>query len=206
MVLGNFFSRLFQPAGVAAKRAKEPPSSLPLTHLAAEPDSRALQSSRRDLLRVAIRDVKAHLGIPADWLQMNALAGASPRRGPGLYASLVVRHWNPLLMVQAPNIERMLVQRVVLIDPAALDWLIGVSWKFELDPQVDTGVLPPSSAWGELPAGTSLPTHEMGIIAGPVLIPRSAHSPLDRLGAELRAGDGRRYTTGMEPTEPARLS
>jgi hypothetical protein len=154
-----------------------------------------------------LRDVKNTVGIPAPWLQMNALSGTSPRRGPGLYASLVVKNPSPLLMLHAFAIERLLVQRITMVDPLALDWLIGVSWKFELDESVEPAALPPRSAWLEPAPGDSPAAHEMGFIAHSVLIPGEAPSAVNRLNAEMAEGDTqRRYTTGMEPTQPAGLS
>jgi hypothetical protein len=206
-LLNSLISRLTRPSGTPAARATQPPSSLPLTNLAADADPRSAMHARRELLRIALRDVKATVGIPATWLQLNALSGASPRRGPGLYASLVVKHWHPLLMLHAFAIERLLVQRTVMIDPQALDWLIGVSWKFDLDADVEPAPLPPRAAWLEPAHADSPPVHEMGFIARSVLIPGAAPSALERLNAEMMAGDsGRRYTTGMEPTQPAGLS
>lgn len=206
-LLNSLLSRLTQPAGMPAGGARPPRSSLPVSQVAAASDSRDQMHSRRDLLRIALRDVKTTVGIPAAWLQMNALSGMSPKRGPGMYASLVVKHSNPLLMLHALAIERLLVQRVMMIDPLALDWLIGVSWKFELDDDVEPAPLPSRTAWLEPAPADGKVVHEMGVIAGPVLIPGAAPSARDRLNAGMTAGDlEQRNTTGMEPTQPAGLS
>ncbi|CAN5701552.1 hypothetical protein BH11PSE7_BH11PSE7_19220 [soil metagenome] len=204
-LLNSLMTRLTRPSA-PARNARPPQSSLPVTHIATEADSRSQMHSRRELMRIALRDVKATVGIPAPWLQMNALSGTSPRRGPGLYASLVVKHANPMLMQHAFAIERLLVQRIMMIDPLALDWLIGVSWKFELDEEVEPDALPSRSAWLE-PAQPGPALHEMGFINRSVLIPGQVPSAMERLNAEMAEGDTqRRYTTGMEPTEPAGLS
>jgi hypothetical protein len=206
-LLNALMSRLTRPVGAPARAAGSQQSSLPVTHVAADADSRGLAHSRRELMRVALRDVKATVGIPSTWLHMNVLSGTSPRRGPGLYASLVVKHSNPMLMLHAFAIERLLVQRIMMIDPLALEWLIGVSWKFELDDDLEPAPLPPRAAWLEPAPADSKVVHEMGFIAGSVLIPGAAPSALDRLNAELMAGDmEERKTTGMEPTQPAGLS
>jgi hypothetical protein len=204
-LLDSLISRL-TGAAYAPDSLKTPQSSMPATSMAPDTDLSAAMRSRRDLLRIALRDIKATIGIPADWLQIRVLGGTSPRRGPGFYASLVVKHWHPLLMLHAPAIERMLVQRVVLIDPLATDWLMGMSWKFELDDGVDLEPLPPRGAWLEQALAGSPAVHEMGVISGPVLIPDWTPSARDRVNVELMAGDAQpRNTTGMEPTRPARL-
>lgn len=103
-LLDSVFSRLGSRASALPDGdASAPSSSVPGTKPADLADASAAQRSRRDLLRIALRDIKGHLGIPTDWLQMHVMGVSSPRRGPGVHACLVVRHWHPSMMLHAPS-------------------------------------------------------------------------------------------------------
>ena len=173
-----------------------------------------VHSMRKDILRVALRDMMLRNGIPSTWLSAEMLRTTNSRKEAGMHMRFLVRHWEPRLMLHGPALEQDFTQRLLLVDPKALDWLAGFSWQFALD---DKGVCPPlphPNAWTAV-----APRHEPtapapistgDVIEGPVMIAKSpddVRADLERL-LSLRDEDIRRHSEkgdGFAATRPAAL-
>lgn len=225
----GFFSSLFGRSSPPASRASNDsqlarPSSMLATHTGfassglapAAPDAARQQfSNRRDLLRMALRDVTTQCGIPSVWLEIRVLAASSSsRKQQGVQARIVVKHWQPLLMAHAPALERRVIQRLMALDPLADQWLLGLCWQLEVPDEVGMLPLPTAVEWttnrpmrnARPLRAASVPQPSGDVIAGPVRLAtagaQDARASLDRM---LAAGDDRMRGHTAEPTQPAPL-
>lgn len=138
----SFLSRVFRSA--PATGASEAATGLP-SQGAAAPASAA--STRRELLRVVLRDTLIKHGIPNAWLSCEMLATSGGGRTAGMHLRLLVKHWDPRLLKHGVAFENSLCQRAALFDPEATDWLTGISWQFALDDPAACPAMPDPAIW-----------------------------------------------------------
>jgi hypothetical protein len=220
----SFFGRLLgftrQPA----------PASRPNSQMATMQSTMNANSSggtRRELLRVVLRDTMTRHGIPSAWIAGEVLASSS-RNGTlkGVHWRLVVKHWDPRLLTHGVAFQQALIKRVTTFDPLASGWLTGISWQFDLPDESLCPAMPHPGVWTAEPSTRPVEPHAVvlpggsgDVIAGPVRIsdPAVAHvqkedsakADLEQLFA-VRDADFRKHADGStEPmwlgTEPAGL-
>jgi len=176
----------------------------------------SVNSVRKDLLRLVLRELLTRNGIPQSWVSADMLRTTSSKRQEGLHVRFLVRSWEPRLLEHGPAIEQEFAHRLLILDPQARDWLSGFSWQFVLD---DTRVCPPlphPASWTappappqEEPARAPL-TKPADIIEGPMVLPRTSdevRADLEQLLA-LRDADQKRHAHGGDhfaATRPATL-
>jgi hypothetical protein len=205
-----------KPENTARPRhSRPPPASTQFEASQMSPGS--ANSVRKDLLKVALRDMLMRNGIPQAWVSADMLRTSSPRREPGLHVRFLVRRWEPRLMLHGPALEQEFTNRLLMLDPQAADWLMGFSWQFALDDTTACPPLPHPGSWtaphvATQPQGTAQsPVTKPGdIIEGPVVIPRSPDSVRAELEQMLAARDGdhKPQSQGGDhfaPTRPATL-
>jgi hypothetical protein len=104
-------------------------------------------STRRELLGLALRDTLTRQGIPAAWLSAEMLLFTSRGREPGIHLRLLIKHWDPRLLLHAVALQNVLIVRLLAIDPLASDWLIGISWQFALPDEGACPLMPHPGSW-----------------------------------------------------------
>ena len=97
-------------------------------------------ASRRELLRLVLRDTLNRTGIPTSWVGADLLAATSRGREPGIHVRLLIKHWDPRLMLHGIAFQNAYKKRVLTLEPQAERWLIGISWQFSLP---DDSLCPP---------------------------------------------------------------
>ena len=135
----GIFSRLFgQPAPVRAFPLSRP-AVMPDSKL---PDSMPGDSTRRELVHVALSDIRRRYGIPTAWLDcaVMVMPGREPGREPGrvpgyasepqLLVQLLIRHWDERLLKYSLAIQRQFSLQLIRLDPASSHWLQGVVWQY----------------------------------------------------------------------------
>jgi hypothetical protein len=105
------------------------------------------------MLGLALRDTLTHKGIPAAWLSAEMLLFTSRGREPGIHLRLLIKHWDPRLLLHAVALQNALIVRLLALDPLASDWLMGISWQFALP---DEGPCPPMPHPGSWTANAEL--------------------------------------------------
>jgi hypothetical protein len=176
-------------AGLFGRRAEPAPVSRPPVSVT---PSASRNATRRELVRVALRDTLNRHGVPADWLGVEALSAVTHGREPGLHLRLVVRHWEPQLLACGVALQRGVLQRVLLLDPLAANWMTGISWQFAPTDESNCPDLPPPAHWKSLPADR--PSATATASAGPSGAPETAadrKAALDRLLGQGRGPAGR---------------
>lgn len=195
-----------------------PHSNLSSVHSQMTPQAIASQNAtRRELLRVVLRDTLQRHGIPAAWIAAEVLSSTSRAGERGVHWRLMIKHWDPRLLVHGVALQEALIGRVMTFDPLSANWLNGISWQFALDDESACPPLPHPGAWtapvAEPDAAPTIaePLSSGDIIEGPVRLPTKGHedakADLDELLA-IRDADFR--TNGGKPptwasTEPAKL-
>jgi hypothetical protein len=150
----SFLSRIFGPA-------PSPVAALPAaahSHLASgyaqqsKTAENARGGTRRELLRVVLRDTLARHGIPTSWMAAEVLLSTSRAGRRGVHWRLVVKHWDERLMAHSISLQHRLIERVLAVDPLASDWLTGISWQLELSDEASCPPMPAPEAWAVEPA------------------------------------------------------
>lgn len=178
------------------------------------PNSTSPHNVRKDLLKLVMRETLTRNGIPQVWIAADMLRTTSPKREQGIHMRFLVRVWEPRLLEHGPALEKEFLQRLLLLDPQATNWLMGFSWQFALPDNHRPGPMPHPGSWTgprEAPHAPAAPETKPGdIIEGPVVIPRPAEdvrADLERLLA-ARDEDMKRNAQGGDnfaATRPATL-
>jgi len=142
--------------------------------------------SRRELLRVVLRDTLYRHGIPAAWFDAEVLVSTSRTGERGIHWRLVVKNPDARLLTYAVALQHALIKRLTTFDPLASAWLTGVSWQYSLPDGATYPVLPHPGTWKETPdaplppvAATASANGAADVIAGP-----SASEPASEKAAE----------------------
>jgi hypothetical protein len=200
-----------------------PAAAPPLSQLGSPPSqvggsSGSQSRSRRELLRVVLRDTLHRHGIPSAWLDAEVLVSTSRGGERGIHWRLSVKHPDPRLQNCIVALQNALIKRLMTFDPLASAWLTGVSWQYALDEDASHAAMPPPSTWkepGPQPVAAAAAIPSADVIAGPAAVDSAqASSPLDSVDVRadlehlfaVRDADFRRHETregaGDEATQP----
>lgn len=108
--------------------------------------------TRRQLVQTLLRECLRRNGIPTGWIECQMLVVNSRSRGPGMYARLVLRHWDPRLLTYAYAFQKELLAAVSQFEPQSSTWLHGVSWEFNVGDSCPYPEMPDPAIWREPPA------------------------------------------------------
>jgi hypothetical protein len=174
--------------------------------------------SRRELLRVVLRDTLNRHGIPAAWLDAEVLVSTSRSGERGIHWRLVIKHPDPRLQNCVVALQNALIKRLMTFDPLASAWLTGMSWQYALADDAPFAAMPHPSTWKDPAAQPVAPAPTMAsgdVICGPAAAaPEQAPSPLDCVDVRadlehlfaVRDADFRRHGTregaGEDATQP----
>ena len=103
---------------------------------------------RKEMLRMVLRDTLLRHGIPAAWIGAEVLTAVAQDGGRGgLHVRLLLRHWDAELVICTFTLQESYHKGVLALDPLAGDWLLGMSWQFDLNNTGDCPPLPPPHVW-----------------------------------------------------------
>jgi hypothetical protein len=140
-------------------------------------------AGRRELLRLVLRDTLNRTGIPTSWVGADLLAATSRGREPGIHVRLLIKHWDPRLMLHGIAFENAFKKRVLTLDPLADRWLLGISWQFALPDESNCPTMPHPGVWtSSVPAAAYLPGADA---AGAAAAPKVTPDPADLLGGSI---------------------
>jgi hypothetical protein len=210
----SLLKRLFSSSSPASHAHSQPASQLsPASALPSEGASGQDNASRRELLRLVLRDTLNRTGIPTSWIGADLLAATSRGRAPGIHVRLLLKHWDPRLMLHAIAFEQAFSKRLMTLDPASDDWLLGLSWQFSLADQSNCPAMPHPGVWtsnvtSEVPVtGDVLPSASSSgapdLLGGSIIISGPAATP-DSAAARPAAAAAIRQGAHPGATEPMR--
>jgi len=220
----SFLKQIF---GMSTRGPNSTSKTYSMLSPATSPPSRSTGSdstTRRELLRVVLRNTLNRHGIPTTWIGAEMLLATSRNREPGIHWRLMIRHWDPRLLTHAVALQNALIVRVLAFDPLAAQWLMGISWQFSLPDESLCPPMPHPGTWTSEPREPeeaapqeAQPSSYGDVIAGPVRIGAAAataaatedddvKADLERLfavrDAELELNAQR---TGTDATQPMYL-
>jgi hypothetical protein len=107
----------------------------------------ARDDTRRELLRMAVRDTLRKHGIPVEWVSAETSSRATRERERGMHLCLVLREWQPRLLEFTVALQKAIRSKLIRLDPLSPAWLAGISWKFEPHDEDLCPPLPPAHGW-----------------------------------------------------------
>lgn len=118
--------------------------------------------TRRQLLRLVLRETLQDNGIPFGWVQAEALQAVAPGR-EGIHVRFLICQWQPRFFTYCLAFQREFKARLLAIDPLARTWLMGFSWQYALPRGTAYLPLPPARTWAEHSIADE-PTHPAELI------------------------------------------
>lgn len=106
------------------------------------------QETRRQLLRLVLRETLQDNGIPFGWVQAEALQAVAPSR-EGIHVRFLICQWQPRFFPYCLAFQRQFKARLLAIDPMARTWLMGFSWQYALPSGTAYAALPPAHTWSQ---------------------------------------------------------
>jgi hypothetical protein len=204
----KFIQRLFSASKPPAYEASRMQLAAPVS----QQFPLSQNGTRRELLRVVLRDTLHRQGIPQDWIAAEPLTTTGRDGARGIHWRILVKHWDPRLVVHGVALQQALIKRVTTFDPLADTWLHGVSWQYALEDESLCPPLPQPGSWtapapsAEVPVPEDAPLHISGVAVDAET--DNTKADLDQLLA-IRDADFKRHAEGDTPawsrTEPARL-
>ena len=184
----SFLKRMFATAPIPAPQAGL--NSLPASEFSVPASSQTSLSpvaqqnaSRRELLRLVLRDSLNRTGIPTSWLGADLLAATSRGREPGIHVRLLLKHWDPRLMLHGIAFENAFKKRLLTLDPLAERWLLGISWQFSLTDETNCPPMPHPGVWtSSVPTAAFLAAAHAAAAAETAM---NASDPADLLGGSI---------------------
>ena len=151
----------------------------------------AQMATRRELLRVVLRDTLQRHGIPPHWITAETLLATSRTRETGVHWRLHIKHWDARLPAHCVALQQSLIKRILSFDPMASGWLTGISWQYALADETACPAMPHAGFWTAEPrvdAAPQLPAPGGAgdVIAGPVVIGQAMKAAQD--GTATNAG------------------
>lgn len=163
-----------QPASQFSGAASVQPSLSPMAQQ---------NASRRELLRLVLRDSLNRTGIPTSWIGADLLAATSRGREPGIHVRLLLKHWDPRLMLHGIAFENAFKKRLLTLDPIAERWLLGISWQFSLTNETNCPPMPHPGVWtSSVPTAAFLAAADAATAAETAT---HASDPADLLGGSI---------------------
>ena len=136
------------------------PSQLPQTAdtTAVKLDSQA--ATRRELVRMLTRDSLKFSGIPDGWIELQVLLELGHGGQTFIHLRLLVKHWDEGLFRYAVAFQRRLRAEIERFEPGAREWLLTISWQYEVDDQCPFLFMPDAVSWGAINPATGSATQQ----------------------------------------------
>ena len=137
--------------------AKKPASASPSV-LERQADTTSLDVdpqavTRRELVRMLTRDSLRFSGIPDGWIESQVLLELGRGGQAFIHLRLVVKHWDERLLQYAVAFQRRLRSEVERFEPGAREWLLSITWQYDVNDQCPFVLMPDPSVWA--PAGAA---------------------------------------------------
>lgn len=144
-----------------------PAAALPSSPVspAARMDLDSQTATRRELLRMLTRDSLRFSGIPDGWIESHVLLELGRDGQTFIHLRLLVRHWDEGLLRYVVAFQRRLRAEIERFEPNARQWLLTITWQYEVDDECPFLFMPDAATWGgatpaSAPAGAMAPSAE----------------------------------------------
>ena len=141
----DLIKRLFGAAKTPEEPAAPPrPDGRPDSRTPAA-DSQSIK--RRELVRMLTRDMQRITGIPDGWIDSQVLLELGQSGQTLVHLRLIVRHWDERLLKYAVAFQRRLREEVERYEPEARQWLLSITWQYEVGTQCPFQAMPEAASW-----------------------------------------------------------
>ncbi len=143
--MNNFLKNLFSTSKTPQKFA-----SSSLNHSRADLASvqnGSENATRQQLIQTLHCDLMRKHGIPLEWTACHTQVMVSRTKGTGMAVVLVVKHWDERMMNHTFALQRALAADIIAFEPAAEQWLQGITWRLEVASTCPHISLPEKSFW-----------------------------------------------------------
>ena len=86
-------------------------------------------------------------GIPEDWLESQVLLELARDGQTFVHLRLVVKHWDVRLLKYTIAFQNLLMAEITRFDPAAHDWLLSISWQYQVGDSCPFPDMPVPELW-----------------------------------------------------------
>jgi hypothetical protein len=104
-------------------------------------------ATRRDLVRVVLRETMRRHSIPSDWVDCRALSVVTHEKKTGMHVQFIVRKADQQLLPYVHAFQESFREQVLKTDPAARDWLFSVGWEFYEKAVQGFSPIPGTAVW-----------------------------------------------------------
>ena len=154
----DLIKRLFGAAKTPEEPAAPPrPDGRPDSRTPAA-DSQSIK--RRELVRMLTRDMQRITGIPDGWIDSQVLLELGQSGQTLVHLRLIVRHWDERLLKYAVAFQRRLREEVERYEPEARQWLLSITWQYEVGTQCPFQAMPEAASWTAARAAAAKPEPE----------------------------------------------
>ena len=148
----GLIQRMFGESKQASPAAVLP---LPPVGPAAHVDLDSQTATRRELLRMLTRDSLRFSGIPDGWIESHVLLELGRDGQTFIHLRLLVRHWDEGLQRYVVAFQRRLRAEIERFEPNARQWLLTISWQYEVDDECPFLFMPDAATWGGATPGSA---------------------------------------------------
>jgi hypothetical protein len=99
-------------------------------------------------VRMLTRDSLRFSGIPDGWIESQVLLELGHGGQTFIHLRLLVRHWDEGLFRYAVAFQRRLRAEIERFEPSAREWLLTITWQYEVDDQCPFLFMPDAASWG----------------------------------------------------------
>ena len=150
-MIKRLFGNTKKPEPEAPSQIDPPPDSMTF-----QVDN-AQAATRRELVRVVTRDTVRAAGIPEGWIESQVLLELGRGGQTFVHLRLVVRQWDVRLLKYVIAFQNRLMGGIAGFDPTAHEWLLSISWQFQVGDSCPFPDLPEPAEWQAKPATVDLP-------------------------------------------------
>lgn len=157
------------------------------------PDSRTFQidnaqaGTRRELVRVMTRDTLRASGIPEGWIEAQVLLELGRGGQTFVHLRLVVRQWDVRLLKYTVAFQSRLLATIHEFDPTSREWLLTVSWQYQVGATCPFPDMPDPAVWQEPPVPLGVPATAAAPAPRPGPPPAPAPAPVPAAAAPAPA-------------------
>lgn len=116
------------------------------------PDPTPGDSLRREMVQIALSDIRRRHGIPAAWLDCEVMVLPNRSGDSRMLVQLLILHWDERLLKYSLAIQRQLTVHLMRLDPASSQWLQGVVWQYAHGATSPFMSMPDPKVWAVQPS------------------------------------------------------
>src|SRR4051812_48439335 len=118
----------------------------------ADGDAVEREASRRELVKLVLRETMRRHAVPSDWIECRMLPVVNSKRKSGLHVQLIVKQGQGNLLRYIPAFQSGMMAEIEKFDARAWDWLLSISWQFAGITAHTGGELPGQDEWQASPS------------------------------------------------------